>query len=132
MQKIRDARGVAENGLMAIWSTLEMIRSFDVDRRNDWKTGMLVRRPRECLHDYFYFDDGRFGLTQVWLSTFFSFDCQVLVNGREWLTRQLDAQRSGYLRRDNCLTSTPVAHRTLRCIMFALQLSGLRTWREHS
>lgn len=103
VQKIRDERGVAENGLIAVLSTLEMTRSYDMYRRKDQESGRLVRRPRKCLHYYFYFDEGRFGLTQVRLSTFFPFDGHVLINGREWLTRQLDAQHLGDLRRDNCL-----------------------------
>lgn len=105
VQKIRNKQGVAENGLIAVLSTVEMTNSFDLYRRKDQEAGKLVRRPRKCLHYYFYFDDGRFGLTQVRLSTFFPFDCHVLINGREWLTRQLDAQDIGYLRRDNCLVS---------------------------
>lgn len=101
--KIRQEQGVAENGLIAALSTLEMTRSFDVYLRKDGTASVLTRRPRKCLHYYFYFDDGRFGQTQVRLSTFFPFDCHVVLNGREWLARQLDLQGIGYQRRDNCL-----------------------------
>lgn len=105
VQQIRDRQGVGDNGLIAVLSTLEMTRSFDVYQRRDRESCVLTRRPRKCLHYYFYYDDGRFGLTQVRLSTFFPFDCHVLVNGREWLAKQLDGKGIGYERRDNCLVS---------------------------
>jgi hypothetical protein len=63
---------------------------------------VLKRGPRKCKHDYFYWEDGRFGLTQVRLSSWFPFDVHVVLNGREWLARQLDGKGVGYLRRDNC------------------------------
>ena len=66
---------------------------------------MLRRLPRKCQHYYGYWDDGRFGLTQVRLSSWFPFDVHVVLNGREWLARQMDAQGLGYLRRDNCFVN---------------------------
>jgi len=105
VQRIRDQQGVGDNGLIAVLSTLEMTRSFEVYQRRDRESCLLTRRPRKCLHYYFYYDDGRFGLTQVRLATFFPFDCHVLLNGREWLAKQLARKGIGYERRDNCLVS---------------------------
>ena len=61
-------------------------------------------RASECLHYHFYFDDDRFGLAQVRLQTWFPFHANVVLNGREWLARQLDNKGIGYQRRDNCFT----------------------------
>ena len=36
------------------------------------------------------------------LSSYFPFDVHVVLNGRDWLARQLDAKDIGYLRQDNC------------------------------
>ena len=47
----------------------------------------LNRRSRKCKHYYFYWDDGKFGLTQVRLSSYFPFDVHVVLNGRDWLAR---------------------------------------------
>ena len=44
------------------------------------------RRPRRCKHYYFYWDDGKFGLTHVRLSSWFPFDVHIVMNGREWLS----------------------------------------------
>jgi hypothetical protein len=102
VQEIRDQEGVAKNGLVAVLSTLEMGMSYTVFRRRDNDFAVLRRGPRKCKHYYFYGDDGRFGLTQVRVSSWFPFDVHVVLNGREWLARQMDAAGIGYLRRDNC------------------------------
>jgi len=102
VQEIREKEGVAENGLVAVLSTLEMGMSYTMFRRRDNDFAVLKRGPRKCKHYYFYWDDGRFGLTQVRLSSWFPFDVHVVLNGREWLARQMDAKGIGYLRRDNC------------------------------
>jgi hypothetical protein len=102
VQEIREQEGVAENGLVAVLSTLEMGMSYHMFRRRDNDFAVLKRAPRKCKHYYFYWDDGRFGWTQVRLSSWFPFDVHVVLNGREWLARQMDAKGIGYLRRDNC------------------------------
>ena len=67
-----------------------------------------------CEHYYFYWDDGRFGLTQVRISSWFPFDVHVVLNGREWLACQMDAKGIDYLRRDNCF----VRNRDVRTYLF--------------
>jgi hypothetical protein len=96
--------GVAPGGLVCALSTLENCTSYDVRRNAKAQTIELRRGPRKCLHYYFYFDDDRFGLTQVRLQTWFPFPTHVVLNGREWLARQLDEAGLGYQRRDNCFT----------------------------
>ena len=101
-RRLRD--GVAPGGLVAAFSTLENCTSFDIYRNPKTHKIDLRRRPRKCLHYYFYFDDDRFGLSQVRLQTWFPFHTNVVLNGREWLARQLDKKGIGYQRRDNCFT----------------------------
>jgi hypothetical protein len=96
--------GAAPGGLVAAFSTLENCTSYDIRRDPKTATIALRRRPRKCLHYYFYFDDARFGLAQVRLQTWFPFPTNVVLNGREWLARQLDEAGIGYQRRDNCFT----------------------------
>ena len=102
VQKIREEEGVAENGLVAVLSTLEMGMSYTMFRRRSDGFPVLRRLPRKCKHYYFYWEDGRFGLTQVRLCSWFPFHVHVLLNGREWLARQMDAKGMEYLQRDNC------------------------------
>jgi hypothetical protein len=104
VQQRRRRDGAAPGGLVSAFSTLENCTSYDLYR--DPKTHLigLRRRPRKCLHSYFYFEDERFGLAQVRLQTWFPFGTHVVLNGREWLARQLDGEGLGYQRRDNCFT----------------------------
>jgi hypothetical protein len=102
VQEIRQKEGVAENGLVAVLSTLEMAMAYNMYRHRDKNVAVLTRGRRKCKHYYFYWDDGRFGLTQVRVSSWFPFDAHVVLNGREWLARQMDAKGIEYLRRDNC------------------------------
>lgn len=104
VQKRRLRDGTAANGLICALSTLENCSSYEVRRNSKNHTIDLVRRPRKCLHYYFYFDDEKFGLAQVRLQTWFPFTTNVVLNGREWLARQLDNAGIGYQRRDNCFT----------------------------
>ena len=96
--------GAAAGGLVCAFSTLENCTSYDVYRNPKTHLIDLRRRPRKCLHYYFYFVDDRFGLSQVRLQTWFPFNAHVVLNGREWLARQLDREGIGYQRRDNCFT----------------------------
>lgn len=102
VRNIRNEQGVADNGLIAVLSTQETCRSYDIYRNRKTKQIELCRRTRRGLHHYFYFDDGKFGLTQVRLMTWFPFHVHVVLNGREWLARDLDKAGIGYLRRDHC------------------------------
>ena len=100
--KIRAERGAADNGLVTVLSTLETCRSFELHRYRDSGRCELRRKLRKCLHYYYYWVDGRFGLTQVRIETWFPFDVHVVLNGREWLACELDRVGVGYARRDNC------------------------------
>ncbi len=101
-RRLRD--GAAPGGLIQAFSTLENCTSYDVFKNSKTHRIDLRRRPRKCLHYYFYFDDDQFGLAQVRLQTRFPFHTHVVLNGREWLARQLDQNGIGYQRRDNCFT----------------------------
>jgi hypothetical protein len=103
------ARTIAERdgitkGLVCVFSTLETCMSFEV--RGNRKTHKLeaVRCQRKCLHYYLYYLDAEFGLMHIRLQSWFPFDIQVYVNGREWLARQLDQCGIAYKRYDNKLT----------------------------
>jgi hypothetical protein len=50
---------------------------------------------------YHYFIDPRFGWMYVRLQTWFPFEMQVYLNGREWLARTMDQQGLKYRRSDN-------------------------------
>ena len=92
--------GITE-GLIAVLATVEMCDSFGVEINH--KTHMLevARRPRKCIHVYFYFVDPEFGFMHIRIQTWFPLTIQVYMNGREWLARQLDKRGIGYERYEN-------------------------------
>ena len=102
VQEIRDKEGVADNGLVAVLSTLELGTSYTIFRGRDNDFPVLNRGLRKHKHYYYCWCDDRFGLTQVRLSSWFPFNVNVVLNGREWLARQMDVKGIDYLRCDNC------------------------------
>jgi hypothetical protein len=98
-------RDRVREGLICVLSTLEPCNAFDVQANHKTHRLQIVRRPRKCLHFYFYFLDPQFGFMHVRLQSWLPFTIQIYVNGREWLCRQLDRRRIGYQRYDNALVS---------------------------
>jgi hypothetical protein len=83
-------------GLICVLATVELATCFALTGG-----GRIVPRERKCLHLYFYVIDRDLGLMHIRLQTWFPFQIQIYVNGREWLARQLDRRRIGYVRYEN-------------------------------
>lgn len=99
---IQERDGTASNGLVAILSTVESCKSYEIFRDRQRRELKLRHRARKCLHYYVYFQDDVFGLGHVRLQTWFPFDVRVVLNGREWLAWQLEEAQVAYQRWDNC------------------------------
>jgi hypothetical protein len=89
-------------GLVCVLSCLEPCQSFDIYRNRERQTIDLVPRRRRCLHYYHYSIDSMFGLIHVRTQTWFPFNVNICLNGREWLAKQMDAAQISYRRGDNC------------------------------
>lgn len=83
-------------GLICVLATVELATCFALTGG-----GRIVPRTRKCLHLYFYVIDRELGFMHIRLQTWFPFQIQIYVNGREWLARQLDRRRIGYVRYEN-------------------------------
>ena len=94
-----------DQGLICILSCVEPCLSYQVSPNPKTKLLELALRTRKCLHYYHYFIDPVFGFMHLRLQTWYPFTVQVYLNGREWLCRQLDAEKLTYERRDNTLAS---------------------------
>lgn len=101
-REIATRDGVCE-GLVCVLYTLEPAWSFAVRGNRATHRLEVVRRRRKCLHFYFYLLDAELGFMHVRLQSWFPFQVQVYVNGREWLARRLDQEGIGYQRYDNAL-----------------------------
>lgn len=89
------------DGLVAVLSCVEPCRSYEVHRDSRTRHLELRSAVRKCLHHYFYLDHPTFGPMHVRVQTWVPFQVKVVLNGRDWLARQLDAAGIGYLKKDN-------------------------------
>jgi hypothetical protein len=102
-RRIAQERGVTA-GPVCLLTSVEPFLGFDIYRNAKTKRLQLVSRYRKGLHYYWYTLHPECGFLNVRLRTWFPFDVQVCLNGREWLARQLDGAGIGYERHDNCFT----------------------------
>ena len=91
-------------GLVCAFKAVEPCMSFEYHRSPDPRERGLKLRPKKCLHVYKYFVHPVFGFMNARLQTWFPFNVQICLNGREWLARQLERRHSGFKRADNCFT----------------------------
>lgn len=95
-------RSPIEHGLICILSCLEPCTSYAIHRNRVANRLELHRESKKCLHLYFYFLHPTLGFLHARLQTWFPFTMHICLNGREWLSRQLDTAGIAYKRRDNC------------------------------
>jgi len=93
-----------DEGLICVIATVETCTSLDIYKNKETFKLELRNRQRKCLYLYFYYLDKEFGFMHVKLQTWFPFEIQVYINGREHLSKQLDKAGIGYKRYDNCFT----------------------------
>lgn len=100
-QAIREREQIKE-GLIAVFSCLEVNSVLTV--RGERETGYirLVDEIRKHLHYYLYYQDAELGLMFVRIQSWWPFKVQIYINGREWLAKQMDHEGIGYVRADNC------------------------------
>jgi hypothetical protein len=109
IDKEQVARDIAErdqvrSGLVAVFSCLEPGYT--------WKIFTARQQPRlelrrgQCLHIYFYQIDPEVGWMNLRLQTWYPFLVQIALNGREWLTGQMDKAGLAYRRYRNSISWT--------------------------
>lgn len=91
-------------GLVCLFTTVEPCMSFEYHRSDDPTQRGLKFTERKCLHVYRYFLDPTFGLIGTRLQTWFPFNIQIWLNGREWLSVQLRKSGIAFERADNTFT----------------------------
>lgn len=100
-REIASAEGVRE-GLICVFSAVEPCFSYEIHRNAQAHKLELRGRQQKCLHYYFYLQHPEFGFMYVRLQTWLPLTIFIGINGREWLSRQLDAAGLSYRRADNC------------------------------
>lgn len=101
-KKIAAEDGITE-GIICVISAVETCMSFQVRKSFKTRSIQMYRRERKCLHHYLYLMDPEFGFMHVRIQGWIPYDCQIYINGREWLARRLDEAGIDYVRWDNAL-----------------------------
>jgi len=113
--EIAEADGIGE-GLVCVLTCVEPCMSYEIQRNREQKKLILQPRQRKCLHLYHYWIDPVFGFMNARIQTWFPFTIQVCLNGREWLSKQMDRVGMRYTRRENCfpwIEDLPTAQRLM-------------------
>lgn len=98
-RKISKEEGI-KDGLICVLTCVEpcwTYRFSRVEGKIDWRPA-----SRQCLHQYFYMHHPEFGFCHVRVQTWCPFTVTICINGREWLSRQMDKTGIDYVRRENC------------------------------
>jgi hypothetical protein len=95
-------RDKVKRGLIAVMSCVEPCRRWSMRGNRASKRLELSLEWGKCTHLYFYWIHEELGFLHLRLQTWFPFLVQVCVNGREWLSRQMDQAGMAYRREENC------------------------------
>jgi hypothetical protein len=109
-----------QEGLICVFSAMELANCFA------FVGGAIVPRQRKCLHFYFYLIDRELGLMHVRIQSWFPFQIQIYLNGRECLARFLERRGIGHQRYENTflrIDDLPAAFR------FCQAFSRRKWWR---
>jgi hypothetical protein len=97
------------SGMMSILSYLHVLLKdfgdFSQQTTARFRDGVEDLARRKCLHYYVYLLDSMFGLVHVRMQSWFPFNVPIVINGREWLARQMDA--AGLLSKDKWSATSP-------------------------
>ncbi len=92
------------DGLICLLRCVEPCISYKIRRDRSTKKLVLESRPRRCLYIYHYWVDPVFGFMSARIQTWLPFTIYICLNGREWLSRQMDVVGMKYKRIENCFT----------------------------
>ena len=93
-----------KEGLICVLQVTEPCISTDIFKNKDKCKLELIMRERKCAYLYFYYIDKEFGFMHAKLQTWFPFTFQIYINGREYLSKQLDKADIKYKMYDNSFT----------------------------
>jgi hypothetical protein len=104
VSKEKAARAISQRcpsaeGLVALLQCVEPCWTFDTKSLAGRLT--IAGEMGKCSSLYHYYMHPRFGWMYVRLQTWFPFEIQIGLNGREWLAQRMDQEGMAYRRSDN-------------------------------
>ena len=92
-----------DKGLVCAISTMEVCDTMTVKGNKKTQKLEVTRRPTKCKYYYLYMIDEEFGWMYFKIQTWFPFNVQIYINGREYICTQLDKEGIKYERYNNSL-----------------------------
>ena len=83
-------------GLITAFSVVEICNTMTVAPNRSTKKLEVTSRPTKCKHYYFYYNDEEFGWMFLKIQTWFPYNVQIYINGREYLSKILDKNNIKY------------------------------------
>lgn len=85
-----------QDGLICAFSAVEPCKTITVKPNHETKHLEVTSRFTKCKHYYFYYNDIEFGWMFFKIQTWFPYNVQLYLNGREYLSRMLQAEDIAY------------------------------------
>lgn len=85
-----------KEGLICAFSAVEPCKVITVKANRDSQKLEVTSRMAKCKHYYLYYNDPQFGWMFLKLQTWFPYNAQIYLNGREYLSRLLQAEGLSY------------------------------------
>ena len=85
-----------KTGLISVLSAVEICNTMTVKPNHESQKLEVTSRPTKCKHYYFYYNDDEFGLMYLKIQTWFPYNVQIYINGREYLSKLLDKNNIKY------------------------------------
>ena len=77
-------------GLISAFSVVEICNTMTVVPNHETKKLEVTSRATKCKHYYFYYNDEEFGWMFLKIQTWFPYNVQIYINGREYLSKIFD------------------------------------------
>ncbi len=101
-----------DKGLVCAISTMEVCDTMTVKGNKQTQKLEITRRSTKCKYYYLYMIDEDFGWMYFKIQTWFPFNVQIYINGREYICTQLDKEGINYERYNNSLVDIENLERT--------------------
>lgn len=85
-----------KTGMITAISTVEICNTMTVKPNKKTEKLEVTQRPTKCKHYYFYYNDEEFGLMYLKIQTWFPYNVQIYINGREYLSKILNKNNIKY------------------------------------
>jgi len=83
-------------GLIAAFSAVELCNTMTVKPNKTKNKLEVTNRPTKCKHYYFYYKDEEFGWMFLKIQTWFPYNVQIYMNGREYMSKLLSKNNIPY------------------------------------